>query len=135
MKKKSLFLALMIIMIEVITTACSQTEYTLNLPTEAIGVTLLKNGDSRTVETAENIENVLNMLGGTERITAEESVQDSPVDSDEEIKIDFIFDEGAISTLFVYEKNGKYYIEQPYNGIYEITQDEYNNINTFYQGL
>ena len=35
------------------------------------------------------------------------------------IKIDFQFETGT-STIFAYEDSGKYYIEQPYQGIYKI---------------
>lgn len=51
------------------------------------------------------------------RITETESIQDSPVNVDDEIKINFYFDEENCSTVFVYKKNFKYYIEQPYNGM------------------
>lgn len=116
----------------------NKTEYTLNLPKEAenySSITLEYNGDARTIETSENIQNVLNILVSTERITTEESIQDSPTDVEEELKIDITFDKGATSTIFAYKKADKYYIEQPYNGVYEITQEEYNDINKFYQDL
>ena len=128
MKKKSLFLALIVIMVTFIITACSNSEYTLKLPTDATGVTLFLNSESRTYENAEDVENILNTIAGKERITSIESIQDAPDVTDETIKIDFIFEQGATSTLFCYRKNDQYYIEQPYNGIYEITQDEYNDI-------
>ena len=47
---------------------------------------------------------------------------------DDEIKVDFHFIEAGVSTIFVYKKNNSYYIEQPYNGIYQISGDEYNSI-------
>ena len=47
---------------------------------------------------------------------------------DDEIKVDFHFIEAEVSTIFVYKKNNSYYIEQPYNGIYQISGDEYNSI-------
>ena len=37
-----------------------------------------------------------------------------------EIKVDFQFIEAGVYTIFVYKKNNSYYIEQPYNGIYQI---------------
>lgn len=116
----------------------NKTEYTLNLPKEAenyLSITLEYNNDERTIETSENIQNVLNILVSTERITTEESIQDSPTDVEEELEIDIAFDKGATSTIFAYKKADKYYIEQPYNGVYEITQEEYNDINKFYQDL
>lgn len=35
------------------------------------------------------------------------------------------------SITSVYKKNGKYFIEQPYNGIYRISPDEYNSIGKY----
>lgn len=50
--------------------------------------------------------------------TTKECVQDVP-QVENYIKIDFQHQTGT-STIFAYEDNGKYYIEQPYQGIYEI---------------
>ena len=50
--------------------------------------------------------------------TKKESVQDFP-QVESYIKIDFQFETGT-STIFAYEDSGKYYIEQPYQGIYKI---------------
>ena len=50
--------------------------------------------------------------------TKKESVQDCPQE-ESYIKIDFQFETGT-STIFAYEDSGKYYIEQPYQGIYKI---------------
>ena len=36
-----------------------------------------------------------------------------------------------LQQFFVYKKNGKYFIEQPYNGIYRISPDEYNSIGKY----
>ncbi|MDD3252377.1 MAG: DUF5301 domain-containing protein [Lachnospiraceae bacterium] len=55
--------------------------------------------------------------------TAKESVNDMP-QVDDYIKID-INTNNAVSTLFVYEKNDKYYIEQAYQGIYETDSSFY----------
>lgn len=50
--------------------------------------------------------------------TKKESVQDAPrVES--YIKIDFRLETGTI-TIFAYEDRDKYYLEQPYQGIYKI---------------
>ena len=50
--------------------------------------------------------------------TKKESVQDFP-QVESYIKIDFRLETGT-STIFAYEDSGKYYIEQPYQGIYKI---------------
>lgn len=63
------------------------------------------------------IGEILTDLSGAEP-TKKESVQDIP-QVEGLIKIDFHLKTG-ISTLFAYEDHGKYYIEQPYRGIYSI---------------
>ena len=50
--------------------------------------------------------------------TKKESVQDFP-QVESYIKIDFRHEKGTI-TIFAYEDGGKYYLEQPYQGIYKI---------------
>lgn len=135
MKKRSLILGFTLIAIILFTTACSKTEYTLNLPTEPTSITLTKADDDRTIMTVENIQTVLTTLKGSGRITTNESIQDSPSETVDEIKIDFAHNPEGTSTIFVYKKADKFYIEQPYNGIYEITVDEYNSISELYDGL
>ncbi|WP_322202215.1 DUF5301 domain-containing protein [Acutalibacter intestini] len=78
-------------------------------------------------------EDVLFILKGNNRSTKFESVQDAPVNVEEEalIKVDFLHTGGGVSTVFVYHqprRDGEFFIEQPYNGIYEISGDEYNSI-------
>ena len=54
--------------------------------------------------------------------TKKESVQDFP-QVESYIKIDFRHETGTeteIITIFAYEDRGKYYLEQPYRGIYKI---------------
>ena len=50
--------------------------------------------------------------------TKKDSVQDFP-QVESYIKIDFRLETGT-STIFAYEDRGKYYLEQPYQGIYKI---------------
>lgn len=58
--------------------------------------------------------------------TSKESVQDVP-QVDDYIKLDIQL-YGGVSTVFAYEEDGKYYIEQPYQGIYELDSDTYTLI-------
>ena len=58
--------------------------------------------------------------------TKKESVQDVP-QAESYIKIDFQFETGT-STLFAYEDSGKYYVEQPYQGIYKIDNQLYSQL-------
>lgn len=138
--KKVLFIAIGIVLIAIIGVVCllnfNKTEYRLNIPKEAdsfTSITLEKNDEEITIETSDNIQSIMNMLNSSERITTEESIQDVPTNMEDEIKI--TFNDEKNTTIFIYEKNNKYYIEQAYNGIYKITKDEYNDIVSFYKGL
>ncbi len=107
--------------------------YELKLPQlEALDGILLKQ-DTKEVQIINNeeISKILNIINGTNRTTRNESVQDTPVNTDKMIRLDFIFKESGASTVFVYNKNNKYYIEQPYNGIYDISEEEYNMIEEY----
>lgn len=101
--------------------------YELHLPqSENLELVSLKqNGEETVIHDSGKIEEILDTIGGTQRTTKEESIQDTPVNANGEIRVDFHFTEGGTSTLFIYEKNGKYFIEQPYNGIYPMGEEEY----------
>lgn len=73
------------------------------------------------------ISNMLSNISNS-KPTRKESVQDVP-QVECYIKIDIQFKTGTgTSTLFAYEDNGKYYIEQPYQGIYEIDSKQYEQL-------
>ena len=58
--------------------------------------------------------------------TKKESVQDYP-QVESYIKIDFQFETGT-STIFAYEDSGKYYVEQPYQGIYKTDRKRFEKL-------
>ena len=59
--------------------------------------------------------------------TKKESVQDVP-QAESYIRIDFRHETGTI-TIFAYEDRGKYYLEQPYQGIYKIERRLFERLN------
>jgi len=89
---------------------------------------LEQNGKIIQVNEQDKIKDIINIIGKVKRTTTNESVQDSPINVENEIKIDFEYDENKSSTVFIYKKKGKYFIEQPYNGIYRISLDDHNSI-------
>ena len=60
-----------------------------------------------------------------------ESVNDVPVNPDVLYSLRFENDAATSKSAYIYKKGNKYYIEQPYNGIYQITEDEYTRIEKF----
>lgn len=107
--------------------------YSLELPIaeEISNITLEKNTKYIDVNSSQEIKNIVEILEKTKRTTKKESIQDMPVNVENEIKINFKIINNETKTIFVYKKKNKYYIEQPYNGIYEISEDEYNSIEKY----
>ena len=117
-------------------TGCgSKKEYTLTLPKEENieSVFFEKDNNKKEVKDTEEIKDIIYVLSGSGkgRTTNEESVQDYPVNAEDIIKIEFNLKDEKQSTLFIYKKNGKMYIETPYNGIYRINGDEYNSMEKY----
>lgn len=107
--------------------------YTLNIPSDdsVYSINLEQNGKRIEVSEKDKIKDIIYIISEVKRTTTNESIQDSPINVENEIKIDFEYEENKTSTVFVYKKNGKYFIEQPYNGIYRISPDEYNSIEKY----
>lgn len=105
--------------------------YLLQLPQfetlESISLTQ-EGKETAIVKDIEDMQKIIDILTGTKRITKNASVQDLPVNVLNEIKVDFNSLENEDVTLFLYSKKGKYFIEQPYNGIYKVSNDLYNAI-------
>lgn len=109
--------------------------YELTLPEQEKLVRItIESGEKQTEITDEGeIEEVIYVLsgGGKGRTTNDESINDAPVNADVLIMVNFYFKEQGASTLFVYQRGGRYYIEQPYDGVYRISNDEYNAIEKY----
>ena len=111
----------------------NKSSYTLNIPSDdsVYNINLEQNGKKIEVSEQDKIKDIIYIISEVKRTTTSESIQDSPINVENEIKIDFEYEENKTSTVFVYKKNGKYFIEQPYNGIYRISPDEYNSIGKY----
>ena len=60
-----------------------------------------------------------------------ESINDVPVNPDILYLVKFKNDAENSKSVYIYKKGNKYYLEQPYNGIYQITEVEYTRIEKF----
>lgn len=107
-------------------------EYTLQLPLDADSfetITMEQNEKRKTIENSKEIKDIMNILSATTRKTKIESIQDFPLNVENVISVHF--NGGEIITIYIYKKNNEYFIEQSYNGIYRISADEYNSIETY----
>lgn len=111
----------------------NKSSYTLNIPSDdsVYNINLEQNGKRVDVNEQDKIKDIIYIIGEVKRTTTNESIQDNPINVSNQIKIDFEYGENKISTVFVYKKKDKYFIEQPYNGIYRISPDEYNSIEKY----
>ena len=111
----------------------NKSSYTLNIPSDdsVYSINLEQNGKRIEVSEQDKIKDIIYIISEVKRTTTSESIQDSPINVENEIKIDFKYKENKTSTVFVYKKKGKYFIEQPYNGIYRISPDKYNSIEKY----
>lgn len=140
-KRKRLWIVLLSILLSVgmlvifvnIIFGMGRRSYELHLPAKEklVGISVEKKGMQAEITDDREMEELLFILGGSGRRTKLESVSDAPVNAGEMLEVDFHFAEKGTSTLFVYKKSGGYYMEQPYNGIYKISGEEYNAVEKY----
>lgn len=125
MKKQiSLFLCIACILV---LTACGKKADLITLPQTdditSIDITVGENTVNHTDKTW--MSEIIADISDSEP-TKKESVTDVP-QVESYIRIDFYFNTGT-STLFAYEDSRKYYVEQPYQGIYKIDSQLYGRL-------
>ncbi len=89
-------------------------------------ISIEQNAEGVTYTDTEDIKNLLKVIYGVKMITEKDSIQDSPVNVEDEIAIHISLTDENVVTLFTYKRNFKYYIEMPYNGIYDIDEETYS---------
>lgn len=87
--------------------------------------------DNRPIIITDNKEfkNIIDNIKLNSKKTNKESINDIPTNVDYYIKLEFLHAKGGSSVAYVYKTKDKCYIEQPYSGIWEITQELYDNID------
>ena len=133
--KKMLIILLVLIFIYIVLIICTYflknlKTYELNLPRQEM---VESNEKKEIITNNEEIQNIIYTLNGKSNIrtTQKPSINDSPVNADNIIKVEFEFNESTTYTIFVYMKDSGYYIEQSYNGIYKIDKEEYDLIRKY----
>ena len=136
-KKYVIFLVVVIVLFVVITVSVyayrhrDRRTYCMDQPKiETVeSIVIEQNANGVVYRETEDIELLLKAIYGVKMITGKESVQDSPVNVEDEIAIHISLSDNSVITLFAYKKHSKYFIEMPYNGIYDIGEETYNIIN------
>ena len=82
-----------------------------------------------TVAEEEKMDVILNGIYDLNLSTKSVSVQDYPTNVSDIVAIRFYYKEDdVVGNFYIYKKKDKYYLEEPYNGIYKITEEDYNYI-------
>lgn len=108
--------------------------YELHLPAQEklAGISVEGETGQADITDGEEMKDLIYVLGGSDsRNTKEESISDVPVNAERLLRVDFHFAEEGTSTLFVFKRGGRYYIEQPYNGIYKISGHEFDAVENY----
>ncbi len=105
-------------------------EYQLYLPDQELIVSfnIEQNSNSKLISTEEDIINVYNVIKGDNRLTVIPSKDESFGTINNIVIINLNYEEKVASTYYLYLKDNTYYLEQPLNGIYEVTKNEYEQI-------
>ena len=83
----------------------NKSSYTLNIPSDdsVYSINLEQNGKRIEVSEQDKIKDIIYIISEVKRTTTSESIQDSPINVENEIKIDFKYKENKTSTVFVYK--------------------------------
>lgn len=134
MRKSIFILLIFIITIVIVICACSmfsnRTKYALEIINidDILTIEITKDGNNIIITSTDKIADISNTILGVKRVTKEASISDYPANIENVITINITSKTEEKETLYLYKKNNKYFIEKPYNGIYQISNDEYDII-------
>ncbi|MGL4914088.1 MAG: DUF5301 domain-containing protein [Romboutsia sp.] len=85
-----------------------------------------------TITDTEEIKNILNSIKSNSKKTNEDSVGEIPINTEQYIILELLYstDEGKVAEMnYMYKRKDRYYIERPYVGIWNITEESYDDID------
>lgn len=102
--------------------------YTLNIPDsyELNSIVVESKKGNFTTSDEKEMEDILTDIAELNLKTKIESSQDMPTGVANFIAIRLYYREDKVKNFYLYEKKNKYYLEEPYNGIYKLKENDYN---------
>lgn len=94
--------------------------------TDITSINLQTLKQEKTITNKVEITKIINIIN-TSKQTKKQSINDYPTNATKIITITFISKEKN-TTIYIYNQNDKYYVEQPYQNINIITENNYNLI-------
>ncbi|MBS6185162.1 MAG: DUF5301 domain-containing protein [Clostridium celatum] len=116
-------------------TACGSSTKKIVLPEskniKKIEIVYSQNQKSIKIDKEDELSKLISDLNDNSKGTNEESVNDQPTNVEEYITIKFHhkISEDNPSIVYLYDKKGNYYLEQPYSGIWKLKDEVYDEIN------
>ena len=118
--KRGIFTVIVMFTISFALSACSNRAEPIILPDfeEVISVKVSKGDDELVYTDVEDISSIISKINEA-KATSKPTVQDNPVNVDNYYSVYITANEEQSTTLYIYKEKSKWYIEQPYQGIYE----------------
>lgn len=133
-RSKIFSILIVILLLNLSLFCCSKVQITLpneaDLESIVLSESTEENNKHITITDNEEIKNIIDSIKSNSKKTNNESINDTPTNVDYYIKLEFSYSKVGSSIAYVYKTKDRYYIEQPYNGIWDITQESYDNIYT-----
>ncbi|MCR8968749.1 DUF5301 domain-containing protein [Facklamia sp. 7083-14-GEN3] len=132
--KKHIWIAMTLFFILSLTACGSNKKISLPEPDKITEIEVLKNNSessAKVIEQAE-ISKMIEDINKNTKDTGKESINDQPVNIEDYIVIKFYHKnaEDSPSIAYLYKNKATSYLEQPYSGIWEITEEIYETINS-----
>lgn len=136
-RSKILSILIVILLLSLSLLGCSKLKITLPNEADLESIVLSESAEENnkhiTITDNEGIKNIIDSIKSNSKKTNKESINDTPTNIDYYIKLELSHSKGGSSVAYVYKTKDRYYIEQPYNGIWEITQESYDDIATLFK--
>ena len=134
MKSKKIMLVILVLIAFVIiyiAFTSNKVNYELHLPEfdKVVSITVEKNAKGTLISQTSKINNIIDIVKNIKKTNKGNSEDITKIENS--IKVSFNYEESVATLLYVYTKNNKYYLEQPNNGLYEISKENYELINSY----
>lgn len=86
-----------------------------------------------TITDTEEIKNISDSIKSNSKKTNKDSFGETPINREHYIILEFLYSTDGVKVPqvnYMYKQKDRYYIERPYDGIWNITEESYDNIDT-----
>lgn len=130
---KKIKLMLAIIMVVLVMVSCKKAD-PITLPnaddSQVITVTKIeekKEGQAVSITSKKDILDMINLIKEKSKPTRKQSNNDTPANTNDFRKMEIFYGKDEKATLYLYQ-NKNYYIEKPYEGVWEIDKDTFDKL-------